>query len=122
MIQKAKRKRLHNKLWKLFSIFIRKRDRHCVTCGIVKPIDELQAGHYHDKAVSNPDLYFSEKNVSAQCPRCNLFLSGNKTAYAYYLTKKYGIGILEELMTLKNKAVKWTLEDYENRIKHYKQM
>ena len=114
------RKTLHKKLWKLISLYIRKRDGgRCFTCGVIKPIQEQHCGHYHDASVSNPELNFNEKNLACQCPRCNLFLSGNKVIYAYNLTKRYGAGILDELMAIKNKQVKWTEEDYLERIKRY---
>lgn len=117
---KANRKTLHKKLWKLFSLYIRKRDGgRCFTCTTLKPISEMHAGHYHDSSVSNPELNFHEKNVHCQCPGCNLYKSGNKVIYAYNLTKKYGAGILDELMEIKNKQVKWTEEDYKERIKCY---
>jgi len=116
---KVKRK-LHKKLWALVSLYIRRRDcGKCYTCPALKPIAEMHCGHYHDASVSNPELNFHEKNLHCQCAGCNLFKSGNKTIYAYNLTKQYGIGILDELMEIKNRVVKWTIEDYETRIAHY---
>lgn len=113
-------KTLKKKLWTLFSRYIRQRDGRCFTCGVIKDYKDLDAGHYHDKSVSNPELYFSEINVNAQCTSCNLYKSGNKDMYAYHLVQKYGSYILESLMQLKNKPVKWTAEDYEQKIKYYK--
>ena len=121
MNQKTERKRLHNKLWKLFSLFIRTRDvGRCFTCGIVKPIGEMNAGHYHDSSISNPELNFHPRNVHCQCVRCNHHLSGNKIEYSRNLVKKYGPEILDELYVLKGKVIKWSLQDYEVRIDELK--
>ena len=120
MNQQKELRRLHKKLWKIVSLAIRKEEAgRCFTCGIVKPISEMHCGHYHDASISNPELNFYRRNLHCQCPRCNLFLSGNKTEYAYRLIKKYGGYVLDELMQLKNTCVKWSLLDYENAIKYW---
>ena len=118
--KRKKTRALHKKLWSLVSLYVRKRDAgKCFTCPARKPVNEMHCGHYHDASVSNPELNFDLRNLNCQCPGCNLFKSGNKVIYAYNLTKKYGINILDELMELKNKVIKWSAEDYEEKIKYY---
>ena len=73
---------MHKKAWKVFSKWIRNRDKRCVTCGSTK---QLQAGHFWHNV-----LDFDEININAQCVYCNHFLSGNLASYSAYLIRKYG--------------------------------
>jgi hypothetical protein len=96
-------KKLHKKAWSLMSIYIRLRDRKCVTCGRVI---NLQAGHFiHGK------LDFDERNINAQCRRCNFFKSGNLADYAVYLEEKFGFGIIQDLQGDATMIVKHTVEE-----------
>jgi hypothetical protein len=84
--------KLEKKFDKVFSKFIRQRDKYiCVTCGR----KGNEAGHYKDRAHRN--TRWDEKNVNCQCTYCNRYLSGNLSKYSIYLEKKYGYGILQEL-------------------------
>lgn len=112
--------RLKANLWKIFSQYIRKRDNYtCVTCGKKGEGSGIHAGHYITKSVGGLALYFHEKNVHAQCYRCNIHLSGNWTAYREFILRKYGEETEAELMALKNKIVKFTAEDYKQMIADY---
>lgn len=110
------------KLWKIFSQFIRLRDRAtCITCGKIGEFGEMHAGHYVPASVGGLALYFHEKNVHCQCPGCNLFRHGNLSVYALKLQKKYGDGILRELELERQKITKnfpfeKLIEDYTKRI------
>ena len=106
-----------------FSIWIRNRDskngvNKCFTCGVVKTIKELQAGHFISRRYLS--LRYDETNVNCQCVGCNVFSQGNGSAYALNLTRKYGHEILEALEIRKNTLVKFTRKDYEELIKKYK--
>lgn len=109
------------KLWKVFSLYIRTRDRYtCVTCGKVGEGSGIHAGHYITKSVGGLSLYFHEQNVHAQCYRCNIHLSGNWTAYREFILRKYGEEVDKELLELKNKGfVQYTAEDYKRMIEEY---
>lgn len=81
---------------RLFSIFIRKRDKHiCYTCGKWLNPKESQAGHY----ISRNYLFlrYDERNVHCQGNECNIFKKGNLAVYALKLESQYGQGILQEL-------------------------
>jgi hypothetical protein len=110
-------RQLHKDLWKLFSKFIRERDKYtCYTCG--KPGNE--AGHYyHSKGFL---IHFEERAVHCQCPRCNKYLSGNLQAYALHLIDDYGPGILDEFYKLRMVDYKPTRDDYLTKIAHYKSL
>ena len=105
------------KLWKVFSEYIRLKEDRCYTCG---SFNNPQAGHYIDKSVTRLSLYFDERNVHRQCVACNMYKSGNKTAYATRLERDYGYGILQQLEEEKTKVTKWTDEDFQKRYDFYK--
>ncbi len=88
-MKKPTKTQLNKKLWKLFSKYIRERDNYtCFTCGI--KTYPAQAGHYRTGATCNKYLYYDEKNVHAQCYRCNINLSGNWREYQTRMHDKYG--------------------------------
>ena len=107
------------RLWDIFSKYIRRKyadhagNLVCVTCGEVKHWKQMHAGHYIAKNMGS-GIYFEEKNVHPQCPRCNLWLRGNLAQYALFLLKTYGPQILEELDALRRSDVQlrepWYLE------------
>lgn len=111
------KKKLHKKAWKLFSEYVRRRDKgKCFTCGIVKDYKEMNAGHYIHKDCMD----FDEINIRCQCVSCNLYKSGNLGVYAERLIKKYGLKKVEELRVKSNKVHKFTIEELEKIIETYK--
>jgi len=89
-------------VWAIFSKYIRLRDANwqgycsCISCSVVLPIKEIQAGHFID-AGSDKALKYEETNVHAQCVSCNYFKSGNKLEYRRRLIDKIGIKLVEKL-------------------------
>lgn len=61
------RKRAVNRADKYFSLYIRARDKRCVTCG---SSDNLQCGHLFTRTYYT--LRWDEKNAFCQCAGCNL--------------------------------------------------
>jgi hypothetical protein len=116
---------LKNKLWKLFSEYIRRRNAdevgnaHCVTCGKVAPWRQLQAGHYV-RASAGLATYFDERNVNNQCVGCNIFLNGNMDRYALFMLKTYGATILDELDALRRTTRQIKGPEYLELIERYK--
>ncbi len=81
----------------------------------------MHAGHYIARAVGGLDLCFDERNVNAQCYHCNINLSGNSDVYVQKIVERYGEGILEELRSKRNgPPVKWSEQDYIEKIAYYK--
>lgn len=114
---------LKSKLDTLFSLYVRQRDSkdgvaRCVTCGKYDHWKEMDAGHYISRQYLS--VRYNEKNVHAQCKSCNRFHEGMKDAYALFLIKTYGKGILEELDKDKWKPV--YNFPYEAMIEKYRQM
>jgi hypothetical protein len=108
---------LKRKLWFVFSTWIKMRDKNtCFTCGRIAEGSGMHSGHFIPKSVGGIALYFHEKNVHAQCYNCNINLGGNQWEYG----KRLGIETVDELYRIKNQVTeKWTVEDYENKIKLY---
>jgi hypothetical protein len=108
--------KLKKTLWKVFSIFIRQRDKgECFTCPAKPGWKYGDAGHFIPKSVGGLALYFHEDNVHFQCKRCNMPpLCGNQYVYG----KKLGEEKVAELEALKN----ITTKDYpfEEKIAYYK--
>jgi len=92
----------------------------CVTCGVRKPIKEMQNGHY----VPRDCLYlrFVDMNCHPQCISCNIMKDGNKVNYALFMIRTYGQDVLERLDDLKNhnRLFKYTWVDYDEMIIKYK--
>ena len=110
---RSPREILRDKAWATFSLWIRARDKKCVTCG---SLNTLQAGHrWHGK------LDFDEININAQCSGCNKWRQGNLSKYDDYLIGKYGMNGWNQLYIRKNMAVAEyrTEADYEEIIKKY---
>lgn len=81
---------------RIFSQFIRKRDKHiCYTCGKQLSEKESQCGHY--VARNYLALRYDERNCHCQGVECNVFKSGNIAVYGVKLEKEYGYGILQIL-------------------------
>ena len=117
MRKKAKRSPkdiLRDNAWKTFSLWIRNRDKKCITCGSTKT---LQAGHFWHAC-----LDFDEININTQCSGCNHYKSGNLAIYAIYLLNKYGKRKFDALEHRKNLAKSGeyrTEKDYIDLIKKY---
>ena len=92
--KKSEKQKLKDKAWKVFSAYIRKRDRYCVTCLTEKGIQvpTQNAGHFHHNVLDH-----DEENVNGQCVHCNKWKSGNLAPYSVYLLRKLGKKKFEEL-------------------------
>lgn len=121
--KKPKIGQLKKKLWKYFALFIKQRDNYtCITCGNHGSGSGMHAGHFIPKSVGGMGLYFYEQNVHAQCFRCNIHLGGYGEKYAEVLELKYGREKINEMRAKKHAIEKWSIQDYEEKIEHYKSL
>jgi hypothetical protein len=110
--------------WTEFSRMIRLRysdhtgQATCVTCGVVKPWGELQAGHFLDGR-RNATL-FDERNVHPQCVKCNMFNGGSKVSYYRFMLMKYGQEVIDDLMVLDKQERKFTADELIDMKEKYK--
>lgn len=115
---------LKAKLDKVFSQYIRLRDRmpggvfRCISCGQIKPIEQADCGHYINR--QHMATRFSEINCNAQCRSCNRFDEGNMQGYRRGLVQKYGEQRVLMLESMKYETRKYTDFEYEALIKHYR--
>lgn len=111
--------KLKKELWRVFSHFIRLRDKGvCISCGKKGHWKEQNAGHFIHNV-----LDFDEMNINCQCIRCNFHLHGNGVGYTISLIKKHGLKKVEDLRLRASTALKGEKQEpewYIKKIEHYK--
>ncbi len=80
----------------------------CISCGKWFSYEQLDGGHYIPTTVSS--TRFDERNIHAQCHRCNRFLHANLRGYFRGLEKKLGRSGLDDLEAIAGPK-KWTREE-----------
>lgn len=109
---------MKKKLWVVFSKYIRTRDKGiCFICGKFSEGSAYHAGHFIPKSVGGLALYFNEENVHGCCYHCNINLGGNLYEYG----QRLGDETCKKLYQLKNESWKWSVYDYEQKIKEYEE-
>lgn len=88
---------------------------HCISCGQWKSFEDLDGGHYIPTTSSA--TRFDERNINAQCHRCNRFLHGNLRGYFRGMEKKYGRKFLDDLESREG-TYKWKRDEL-NELKEY---
>ena len=111
------RRGLLAKCQKTMNRYIRLRDcngesgTNCISCGIWYEFSKLDAGHFIPTTCSG--LRFDERNVNAQCIKCNRYLHGNIRHYQKAMIVKYGEDIIKELEAKEFIPYKWAVEELE---------
>ncbi len=108
------------KAWEAVRLYLRANEKDCFTC----PSKNLQGqnfqcGHYIPVALSgsNNTLSWDEKQIHAQCGRCNGAGQGQQVAYRAHLVATYGESVVKEL-----EARRWkvdAIKDWDKVIEHY---
>ena len=100
--------------------FIRQRDEDlpCISCGTWDTV-QWEAGHFRSRGAASHLRYF-EDNISKQCHRCNVQLSGNQQQYRINLIAKIGTERVEALES-NNEPHRYTREELESLRAHYRQ-
>jgi hypothetical protein len=99
-----------DKLWKVFSEFIRLRDAddngvcRCFTCGFTADWKRFDAGHGISR--QHKQTKYDERNVSAQCKRCNGFEGGRREVFKDRVNEKYGPQTWEKLEVMSRTTCK----------------
>lgn len=129
MVKKRRKKspltKTKERLWKLVSLYIRTKYSEdgyvsCVTCGLTKPIKEMQAGHFVPQAQGNA-VKWVEDNIHPQCYRCNINLGGNGPEYCKFMIETYGEERVEEIRMLAHQSLKLTVDDLLELEREYKE-
>jgi hypothetical protein len=111
------------KLQTVFNEFIRLRDSDlpCISCGTTKKGITYHAGHFMSVG-AYPNLRFNEDNVHRQCGfNCNTSKHGNTAMYANNLMVRIGLERFDKLFEDKDKPLKLSIPEIQEKIAHYKQ-
>lgn len=111
------------KAWDEFSKFIRTRDTNklgtqCYTCDRYYPMSAMQAGHFQPGRF--PIFLFDERQVHAQCYRCNINLKGNWPRYYEHMIKDYGLEEVAKMIAMRNNLKQWKVYELEEIYQKYK--
>lgn len=118
---KASIPKLKQKLWDLTSKYVRLSHADesgmvkCATCETIKHWKDIQAGHWIAKAQGNATAW-DLRNIHPQCYRCNINLGGNGPEYTFYMLRRYGEPVCDELRQLSKTTRKITRAEYETMI------
>jgi hypothetical protein len=119
-MRKISRKGLINKLDRIFSEYIRKRDADkkgickCITCQREFKWNELDAGHFISR--KEMSVRWDERNVAAQCQYCNRF------RYQFSLAlDKQSRGLSKRLYNKSKEIVKYSMNDLHELVDLYKE-
>ena len=95
------RKTWIDKLDKVFSLYIRMRDSRqfryrmfrCISCGDVKPVDQMDCGHFIGRSCM--PLRWNTLNCNGECRACNRMDSSHLIGYRKNLIIKLGTDALQ---------------------------
>ena len=102
------------KTWESCSKYVRllhSKDGYCIcyTCGKVKPIKEIQAGHGFSGRHSS--ILFELSILRPQCFQCNCLNTGRLDIFTYKLRKELGDERYEELWEQRNQNRQYTIPE-----------
>ena len=99
----SERKSLVRKLDTAFSLYIRERDGHCVTCGSK---ERLQCGHLFTRAAYS--TRWNSMNAYCQCSSCNMRHEYDPGPLTIYFLAHYGQAAYEALHRKHKTPVKYS--------------
>ena len=117
-LTQTERTKLEAELDRLCSIYVRSRDKRCITCGSTK---NLTCSHFIPRG-NQYVRYDVEMNLNCQCAPCNLNHNDDESAYELYLLKKYG---RSAVATLRAKSqitfFRWSVVELREMVKDIKE-
>jgi hypothetical protein len=116
---KIKRSTIVKNLDTVFSQYIRLRYAkneiaECVTCGKKDHYKKLQCGHFQSRR--HYSTRWDENNVGVQCYGCNISNQGQQFLFAKHL----GLELAEQMVLKSKQIVKFSDNDLQDMIQHYK--
>jgi len=94
----------------------------CITCGRIIHIKKADMGHWQGRGSGGGSgTYFDERNVGAQCKRCNGFEGGRTDEFEAYIAKKYGKDTAEDLKIRHKLPSPYRARDYPGLILYWKE-
>jgi hypothetical protein len=107
--------KLKKRVWVVVSQYIRLKYSDfrgyckCVTCNVVKPYTQLQAGHFVQGRRNG--VLFDERNIHPQCYICNVCKHGDLLNYRDFMLKTYGEDVINELRALDQESKQFTVPE-----------
>ena len=96
----------------------------CITCGVEKPIKQLQCGHFMSRR--HNILRYRDENTAAQCYGCNVMSQGRQYEFGLAIDDLYGAGTAKalheeskQLHTLTVDELQEIIRDAKEQIKFY---
>jgi len=120
---KSDLKKLEDKLWEIFSVYIRLRDSNdqgickCFTCNRRDHYTKMDCGHGIPR--QHKATKFNEQNNNAQCKHCNGFEGGRREIYKEEMNKKYGPQTWEKMEVASRMTFSFSGPLLQNNIKYY---
>ena len=112
---KSKSQKLLKEADRVFSLFIRKRDKKCVICGTT---ERLQNGHLIKRGKKS--VRFDEKNCNCQCSSCNVKHNHYPEHYTNWFVSKYGLKEYQSLIKKSAEIKQFKVYELEEIIRKYK--
>lgn len=125
-VTKSEKKKLEDKLWKEFSIFIRNRDSNeegfgsCFTCGRWIHWTKGDCGHGIPR--QHKATKYNERNNHLQCKNCNGFQGGKREKYKKEMDKRYGAGQWDMMEMSSKQRCSWGEFEIKALYEHYKKL
>ena len=113
-----------DKLWRVFSLYVRLRDSDengngkCITCGKLVHYQSAHCGHFISRRYLATK--FDEQNNALQCVSCNTYNQGRQFEYALAIDRKYGKGTAEKLYLKSKQTCKRGKFEIDEMTKYYK--
>jgi hypothetical protein len=125
VLKKPSLAKTKKKAWDAFSLWVRTADakgemNKCITCERLFHYKKLYAGHFIPGR--HNAILFDERGVHPQCYYCNIIMGSNPIKYYKYMLKHYGQEVIDELDKLSTTTVKYTVSDYLELEKYYKEL
>ena len=120
--KKPKKSALVKKLDTVFSLYIRNLYAidgvvECYTCGSVKPVSEMQCGHFMSRRFYSTRWHVD--NSRPQCLKCNIFHQGMQFEFGTKLQQEIGHYRVNEIRELRHQLTNYTVANYEGMIDYY---
>lgn len=120
--KKPTKRALIKKLDTVFSLYIRHKYAkdgmvECYTCNAVKPVKEIQNGHFISRAIYT--TRWSEDNCRPQCYSCNCCHHGRQYEFGEYLKSEIGVEAFENLWNSRHSLSNFSVSDYQDKIEYY---
>ena len=102
------------KAWDACSKYVRHKHSRdglctCYTCGVSKPVSDIQAGHAIQGRGNS--ILFETDGIRPQCASCNVWQGGRLDVFIPKLIDEVGRQRYDELLALKGKPRKFTISE-----------